>query len=144
MDTSGWLATVSAGIAALAFIVSLRALQLQRAGAEASTRQEFDELVRQLWLALVKSLRNVEDSRPGSNGFSPGAEEATGEMQTLALRADEILHPAVEDNTRHALASAAVNLWAWTNRMQAFTTRDQLARPKPGSAPMPGCHDYLD
>jgi hypothetical protein len=100
VDTSGWLAIVSAGIAALAFIVSLRALQLQRAGAEASTRQEFDELVRQLWLALVKSYGNAEDSRPGSDGFSPGAEAAGGEMQTLALRADEILQPAAEDNTQ--------------------------------------------
>jgi hypothetical protein len=102
VDTSGWLATVSAGIAALAFIVSLRALQLQRAGAEASSRQEFDELVRQLWLALSKSLGNVEDSRPGSDGFSPGAEQAAGEMQTLALRADEILQPAPEDDTQGA------------------------------------------
>jgi hypothetical protein len=100
VDTSGWLATVSAGIAALAFIVSLRALQLQRAGAQASARQEFDELVRQLWLALSKSFGNVEDSRQSSDGFSAAAEEATGEMQTLALRADEILHPPSGDDTQ--------------------------------------------
>jgi len=100
VDASGWLATVSAGIAAFAFIVSLRALQLQRAGAEASARQEFDELVRKLWLALSKSLGDVAYSQPNSDGFLPSAEQASGEMQTLALRADEILYPPSEDDTQ--------------------------------------------
>jgi hypothetical protein len=102
VDTSDWIAAVSACVAALAFIVSRRALQLQQAGAEADTRQEFDELVHQLWLVLSKSFGNVADSRASSAVLPPSAEEVSGEMQTLALRADEILHPAPEDDTQGA------------------------------------------
>jgi hypothetical protein len=97
MDTSTWIAAISAGIAALAFAVGSRALELQRAQAATSMRQEFDDLVRQLWLALGKTFGNPENQLLGANEMSRVADSAAGEIQTLALRADEILHPTTMD-----------------------------------------------
>jgi len=98
MDTSSWIALVSALIAALAALVSGRSLRLQRGQAATSVRQEFDDLVRQLWLALGKSFGEAANSRPGVSEASRAADSAVGEIQTMALRADEILHPDTKDD----------------------------------------------
>ncbi|MGD0609481.1 MAG: hypothetical protein ABSA53_38650 [Streptosporangiaceae bacterium] len=93
MDTSSWIALVSAVVAALAAVVSSRSLRLQHRQAATSIRQEFDDLVRQLWLALGKSFGDAESSRLSASEASRAADSAGGEIQTMALRADEILHP---------------------------------------------------
>lgn len=94
VSASDWIAVVGACVAALAFIVSSRALQLQRAGAKASTRTEFDELVRQLWVTLSKSYEDLGRPQPGSGVPPPDVAAALGEIQTLALRAHDFLYPA--------------------------------------------------
>lgn len=104
MNASGWIAVSSAGIAALAFGVSLLTLRLQRAGANADTQQKFDELVHQLWLALGKAFGYA-----GSPGQTPGgtpanASAAMGEIQTLALQADELLQPPSDADGSHDAA----------------------------------------
>lgn len=90
MHTSDWITLVGAGIATLAFVVSARALRLQHAGAKADIRQDFEDLIRQLWLALGKSFG---DQRPDSGVPPSDVEAALGEIQTLALRAHFFLLP---------------------------------------------------
>jgi len=119
VDASSWIAAASAGIAALAFVVSGRALQIQRTGAAISIRQEFDELVRQLWLALGKSMGDAENSRLGPAELSRAADLAGGEIQTLALRADEILYPEAEGDGR------TVWYWRWTRIWRPSSERPQ-------------------
>lgn len=98
MDTSSWIALASAGIAALAFLVSGRALRLQRRQEATSIRQEFDDLVHQLWLALGKSFGAAANSGLGASEISRAVDSAGGEIQTMALRADEILYPDTKDD----------------------------------------------
>jgi len=93
MSAGDWIAVVGACVAALAFVVSGRALQLQRAGAKASIRKEFEEIVHQLWLTLSKSYEDVGRPQPGSGVTPPDIAAALGELQTLALRAHDFLHP---------------------------------------------------
>jgi hypothetical protein len=100
MDTSSWIAVVSAVIAGLAFLVSSLALKVQRKQVATSIRQEFDDLVRQLWLAFGKTFGDAGTSRLGVSEISRAADSAAGELQTLALRADEILHPTPADKER--------------------------------------------
>jgi len=98
MDTSSWIALVSAVVAALAALVSGRSLRLQRRQSATGIRQEFDNLVHQLWLALGKSFGEAANSRLGASEASRAADSAGGEIQTMALRADEILHLDTKDD----------------------------------------------
>ena len=101
MNASDWIAVSSAGFAALAFAVSLLTLRLQRAGANADTQQEFDNLVHKLWLALGKSFGYAGSPEQTPGGTVPNASAALGEIQTLALQADELLQPPSDDDESH-------------------------------------------
>jgi hypothetical protein len=91
MNASAWIAAISAFVAALAFAASRSALKLQRVQAQDSIRQEFDDIIHQLGSALG---RITPDAQPGGPGAeSRPASAAVGELQTLVLRADEMLHP---------------------------------------------------
>ncbi len=104
MNASDWIAVSSAGFAALAFGISLLTLRLQRAGAEAGTQQQFDELVHQLWLALGKTFGYAGSPEQAPGGTLPNASAAMGEIQTLALQADELLQPPSDGDGSHDAA----------------------------------------
>jgi hypothetical protein len=117
MDASDWIAVSSAGIAVLAFGVSLLTLRLQQAGAKAGTQQQFDELVHQLWLALGKAVGYPGSPQQAPGGTMPSASAAMGEIQTFALQADELLNPPADEETSRDAAYRRLlrRLWVSSN-----------------------------
>jgi hypothetical protein len=112
VSAGDWIAVIGACVATLAFFVSGRALRLQRSGADAGTRTQFDELVRQLWVALSKSYEDVGRPQPGAGVTPPDVAAALGEIQTLALRAHDFLYPdAAGDMTAVGWRRRVLQLW---------------------------------
>jgi hypothetical protein len=105
----------SAAFAGLAFLVSGRALQLQRVGARLSGQQDFDALVHQLILAGSKLGGTLA---PGAGSPQGAADAATAmpELQTLALQAHRLLGDDPDersDSTPEAASDDRQRRWRW-------------------------------